>query len=137
MKTKILVASLIAAAAVCGLAQNAAASGTAKFPPVVVSTWPENGSQNVAPGVTELKVTFDRAMRDRSYSWCSERQDGLPESLEKPSFAADHKTCVWKVRLEPSKTYHLWLNNERFKNFIGTNGVPAVPYSLTFRTKQQ
>jgi len=105
------------------------------LPPVVVKTWPEAGSQKVSPGVAEIKVTFSRAMRDESWSWCTAWENSTPESIGKIHYEADHKTCVMKVKLEPGKTYGFWLNSERFKNFVGTNGLPAVPYLLAFSTK--
>ena len=104
-------------------------------PPVVVKTWPEAGSQDIAPGVTEIKVTFSRLMRDQSWSWCEVWDHSTPESSEKPRYEADQKTCVWKVKLEPDKTYGFWLNSADFKHFTDTNGLPAVPYLLTFHTK--
>jgi hypothetical protein len=107
------------------------------LPPVVIKTWPEAGSQKVSPGVTEIKVTFSRVMRDQSWSWSTAWENSTPESLEKPRYEADHRTCVLKVKLEPNKTYGWWLNSERFKNFVDTNGTPAVPYLLTFQTKQK
>lgn len=106
-------------------------------PPVVVKTWPEAGSQKVSPGVTEIKVTFSRVMRDQSWSWCDVWENSQPESLEKPRYEAGHKICVWKVNLEPDKTYGFWLNTENFRNFTDTNGLPAVPYLLTFQTKSK
>src|ERR1035438_2618580 len=109
----------------------------ASVPPVVVKTWPEAGSQKVSPGVAEIKVTFSRVMRDQSWSWSTAWENSTPESSEKPRYESDHKTCVWKVKLEPNKTYGYWLNSERFKNFTDTNGTPAVPYLLTFQTKQK
>jgi len=106
-------------------------------PPVVVKTWPEAGSQRVSPGVTEIKVTFSRVMRDQSWSWSTAWENSTPESLEKPRYEKDLRTCVLKVKLEPNKTYGWWLNSGRFKNFVDTNGTPAVPYLLTFQTKQK
>jgi hypothetical protein len=104
-------------------------------PPVVVKTWPEAGSQKVSPGVAELKVTFSHVMRDESWSWSTAWENSTPESVEKPRYESNHKTCVWKVKLEPGKTYGFWLNSERFKGFRDTNDLPAVPYLLVFSTK--
>ncbi len=104
-------------------------------PPVVIKTWPEAGSQKVSPGATEIKVTFSREMRDQSWSWSTAWENSTPESLERPRYESDHKTCVLKVKLEPGKTYGYWLNSEKFTNFKDTNGLPAVPYLLVFSTK--
>ena len=117
--------------------QSARSISATMVPPVVVKTWPEAGSQQVSPGIAEIKVTFSRPMRDEAWSWCGVWDGSPPESSEKPRYTADHKTCILKVKLEPNKTYGYWLNTERFKGFTGTNGLPAVPYLLTFQTKQK
>ena len=106
-------------------------------PPVVVKTWPEAGSENVSPGVKEIKVTFSREMTDESWSWCDVWDNSSPESVDKPKYSADHKTCVMKVKLEPGKTYGWWINSQKFHGFQDNQNHPAIPYLLTFRTKEQ
>ena len=44
------------------------------------------------------------------------------------------RTCVLPVKLEPGKTYAIWLNSQKFGNFKDTDGRSAVPYLLVFRT---
>jgi RNA polymerase sigma-70 factor (ECF subfamily) len=39
------------------------------------------------------------------------------------------------VKLEPGKTYVIWLNSQKFGNFKDTDGKSAVPYLLVFETK--
>ena len=55
---------------------------------------------------------------------------GKPIHYEK-----DRRTCVLKVKLEPGKTYAIWLNSDKFTNFKDADGRPAVPYLLVFQTK--
>jgi hypothetical protein len=38
------------------------------------------------------------------------------------------------VKLEPRKTYAIWLNSGNFGNFKDTSGNSAVPYLLVFET---
>jgi RNA polymerase sigma-70 factor (ECF subfamily) len=104
------------------------------MPPVVVKTVPESGAKDVAPGIVEIKVTFSKEMTDESWSWSSAWQGSTPEALGKPKYAADRKTCVIQVKLEPNKTYAYWLNSEHFRNFKDRQGHPAVPYLLVFQT---
>ena len=40
------------------------------------------------------------------------------------------------VKLQPGRTYAIWLNSENFGNFKDTAGHAAVPYLLIFKTKQ-
>jgi RNA polymerase sigma-70 factor (ECF subfamily) len=39
------------------------------------------------------------------------------------------------VKLQAGKTYAIWVNNQKFRDFKDANGQPAVPYLLVFRTK--
>jgi RNA polymerase sigma-70 factor (ECF subfamily) len=54
----------------------------------------------------------------------------------KPKYLSDKRTCVLPVKLEPGKTYAIWVNSEKFDNFKDAEGRPAVPYLLVFKTKQ-
>jgi hypothetical protein len=103
--------------------------------PVVVKTVPEAGSKDVSPGVVEIRVTFSKPMTDQSWSWSSAWTDSVPESIGKPHYEADNRTCVLKVKLQPNKTYGYWLNSQKFHGFQDQQGHPAVPYLLVFKTK--
>jgi len=115
--------------------QSSGEISATSIPPVVVKTVPEAGSADVSPGEFEIKVTFSKEMSVRSWSWCTVWENSTPEDLGKPSYAADHRTCVLKVKLEPNKTYGYWLNSEKFTGFRDKQGHPAVPYLLVFQTK--
>ncbi|MFO0888600.1 MAG: Ig-like domain-containing protein [Isosphaeraceae bacterium] len=104
-------------------------------PPVVVRTVPEAGSAEVDPGTKEIRVTFSQAMQDGNWSWATASKESFPQTAGQPSYQKDHRTAVLPVKLEPGKTYALWLNSQKFRNFKGTNGQPAVPYLLVFRTR--
>jgi len=103
-------------------------------PPVVVKTVPEAGTTDVPPGEFEVKITFSKEMMDQSWSWVTAWENSTPESLGKPYYDADHKTCVMKVKLEPGKTYGWWINRQNFHGFRDPQNHPAVPYLLTFKT---
>ena len=103
--------------------------------PVVVKAVPEAGSKDVSPGVVEIRVTFSKPMADQSWSWSSAWKDSAPESVGKPSYDSDHKTCVLKVKLEPNKTYGYWINSQNFHGFQDQQHHPAIPYLLVFKTK--
>ena len=107
------------------------------MPPVVVKTLPVSGTKRVAPGPAEIQVTFSKEMADNSWSWSSVWQGSTPETMGKPRYEADRKTCVLQVKLEPNKTYAYWLNSEKLKNFKDQQGHPAVPYLLVFQTTDQ
>ncbi len=136
MKRNSVTTTLILTAALCCLAPRICrAQDIDSFAPVVVKTVPEAGSKDVSPGVTEIKVTFSKEMQDQSWSWSTAWKDSSPVSLGKPSYDADHRTCVLKVKLEPNKTYGYWINSQNFHGFKDTQGHSAVPYLLVFKTK--
>jgi hypothetical protein len=103
-------------------------------PPVVVKTVPVAGSTDVDPALAEIRVTYSKAMQDRSWSWSTWGEENFPSTAGDPKYLADQRTCVLPVKLEPGRFYAIWLNSDRFKNFKDSNGRPAVPYLLTFAT---
>jgi hypothetical protein len=107
-----------------------------KFPnsPTVVATVPAIGDNKVDPSLSEIRVTFDRPMKNGSWSWCYDSSQLKPSGT--PYYEEDRKTCVLPVQLEPGKSYELWLNTERFQNFRDTAGNPSIPYELKFVTRQ-
>ncbi|MYB57034.1 MAG: hypothetical protein F4X51_11635 [Gemmatimonadetes bacterium] len=107
----------------------------AEEPPRVVRTVPENGAQSVDAATTELHVTFDQPMdTKRGYSFTIiGNKSMLPEVVGKPRWISD-TTIVLPVKLKPSREYSLGINSKRHQNFRGTNGLPAVPYPISFRT---
>ena len=123
--------------ALCLFVASISAQDIDSIAPVVIKTVPEAGGKDVSPGVVEIRVTFSKEMTDDSWSWSSAWKDSVPEMVGKPKYEADRKTCVLKVKLEPNKTYGYWINSQKFQNFKDTQGHPAVPYLLAFRTKNQ
>jgi hypothetical protein len=105
-------------------------------PAVVAKTVPEAGSGEVATTVTEIKVTFSKEMKGQSWSWATVSKDSFPTLAGKPKFLADKKTCVLPVKLEPGKTYAIWINSDQFDGFKDANGTPSLPYLLAFKTKK-
>ena len=103
--------------------------------PVVVQTVPEAGSKDVSPGVFEIRVKFSKPMADQSWSWSSAWKDSVPDSIGKPQYDADQRTCILKVNLEPNKTYGYWINSQKFHGFRDQRGNPALPYLFVFKTK--
>jgi hypothetical protein len=132
-------ASVVFVALVTGLARAASLADDVTLesvPPVVVQTVPRAGTSEVDPKLTEIKVTFSKDMQDGSWSWATLSKKSFPNVDGKPRYLADKRTCVLRVKLEPEKTYAIWVNTEKFGNFKDTEGRSAVPYLLVFRTKK-
>jgi hypothetical protein len=137
----------LAAAAAVGLvlvlvttstvAQDSSAKPSVKtLPPVVVRTLPQSGDTKVdAAKVKEIRVTFSKDMMDESWSWSKISDDTYPLITGKYRYQRNKRTCVAPVKLEPGRTYVIWLNSQKFGNFKDTDGRPAVPYLLVFETK--
>jgi len=104
-------------------------------PPAVVKTVPEAGAGDVDPNLSEIKVTFSKDMRDASWSWVMHSKESFPKMDGKPKYLADKRTAVLPVKLEPGKTYAIWINAAKLGNFKDTAGRSAVPYLLVFKTK--
>jgi RNA polymerase sigma-70 factor (ECF subfamily) len=105
-------------------------------PPVVVKTVPEAGASEVDPKLTEIKVTFSKDMQDATWSWVTHSKESFPRMDGKPKYLADKRTCMLPVKLEPGKTYAIWVNSAKFGNFKDADGRSAVPYLLVFKTKK-
>ena len=135
MIRSMLVAGCVIAAVGVARAADDDTVDVATARPVVVSTTPQAGAGDVDPAVTEVRVTFSKDMADSSWSWSTASADTGLEITEKPHYLADHRTCVAAVKLKPGHTYATWLNSGKFHGFADTDGRPAVPYLLVFKTK--
>jgi len=104
-------------------------------PPKVINTDPQNGAQDVDPSLTEISVTFNESMMDKSWSWCYEDKDKFPQVTGQPNYTENNTKNVLPVKLEPNKEYVIWINTVNFKNFKDRAGNPVEPYRFTFETK--
>ncbi|HEY8503618.1 MAG TPA: sigma factor-like helix-turn-helix DNA-binding protein, partial [Gemmataceae bacterium] len=114
-----------------------AADALSAFPPVVVKTVPEPGSEGVDPALKEIKVTYNKEMMDKSWSWTTVPGTTFPETDGEIRYEKDRRTCVLPVKLKPGTTYGIWLNSNRYHNFKDADGNSAVPYLLVFRTAEK
>ena len=128
--------SLAFACGLIGAAARADDVTLASVPPVVAKTVPEAGAAEVDANLPEIRVTFSKDMKDASWSWSTLSEESFPKTVGEPKYLADKRTCVLPVKLEPGKTYALWLNSENFGNFRDADGQSAVPYLLVFKTKR-
>jgi hypothetical protein len=109
----------------------------ANMPPVVIKTVPVAGDTQVDAGkTTEIRVTFSKNMMDQSWSWTQISDETALPITGKIHYDKGRRTCVAPVKLEPGKTYVVWLNSAQFGNFKDADGQSAVPYLLVFETKE-
>lgn len=105
------------------------------LPPKVVSTSPKNSLQDVDPKLTEISVTFNEPMMDKSWSWSYEDKNKFPQMTGEPYYTGNYTKCVLPVKLEPNKEYVIWINTARFRNFKDNAGNPAEPHRFIFKTR--
>jgi hypothetical protein len=134
MRRLIITAVLVAANCVSAWSAEPRQLSVRTMPPVVVKTVPQSGDPAVDPATAEIQVTFSKEMADGSWSWSQMSKESFPQISGKPHYLADKKNCVLPVKLEPGKTYVLWLNSQKFGNFKDAQGRSAVPYLLVFET---
>lgn len=101
--------------------------------PRVVAMTPENGDTAVDPGLTEIRVTFDRVMDTGGFSFVG-GGPAFPKVAGRPSWDATGKVAILPVKLEPDHHYELWLNRGRFQAFRSAKGGPLESVHVTFRT---
>jgi hypothetical protein len=101
--------------------------------PKVLSSVPRNGTTDVDPGLTEIKITFDRPMKDQSWSMCGGGPH-TPEGTGKPKYDSQRTTWTVPVKLKPDWDYEFSLNCQSFDAFRSEDGIPLEPVSVTFKT---
>lgn len=105
-----------------------------KAAPVLLVTTPQAMQTDVDPALDRIEVTFDRPMRDKSWSWTG-GGDTYPQTTSKPSYDAKRITCTMPVKLEPGKIYWVGINSPSHRNFVSEEGVPSPWYILLFSTR--
>jgi len=104
--------------------------------PIVVSTTPATGTNDVSPSLDKLSVTFNQTMKDGGWAWVR-WDDPYPDITGEPSYDSQLKTCTLPVKLKPGQAYLVAFNIDPYIGFRNASGVPAKPYVLVFATKDK
>lgn len=115
---------------------QAEALSLASAPPVVVQTVPAAGATDVDPDLRRIRVTFSKEMQGDAWSWAIADATQFPRMEGQPAFLPDRRTCELPVQLEPGRTYAIWLNSDKHRDFKDLAGQSAVPYLLVFKTRE-
>ena len=105
-------------------------------PPQVVALDPPQGAVDVDPDRGHLAVTFDRPMDPEGWSWVIEAPETAPD-LGAASFDPGGRTNTVVAKLQPGRTYVVWINSARYSYFRDRAGTPAAPLRWTFSTRPQ
>jgi hypothetical protein len=103
-------------------------------PPRVVSLAPPAGARDVdAANTPELRVVFDRPMGE-GWSWVMESEESFPPMAGKAYQSSDGLAAALPVRLEPGRSYVVWLNSKQYDGFHDSSGTPLPPVRWEFTT---
>ncbi len=108
--------------------------GSETEPPHVVAFDPPLGATNVDPARTRLAVTFDRAMDRDGWAWVIENKSTAPD-IGESSWDEEARTNSAPVRLEPGRTYVVWINSPQYSYFKDPQGRAATPVRWSFTTR--
>ena len=95
---------------------------------------PPLGATNVDPARTTLAVTFDRAMDREGWAWVIEDKATAPD-IGESTWDAAVRTNSAPVKLEPGKTYVVWINSPQYSYFKDPQGRAATPVRWSFTTR--
>ena len=79
-------------------------------PPVVEKAEPDQGAEDVDPGLREMRITFDQPMSKNGFSVLGGGPT-FPVS-GRPKWK-DDRTIILPVKLKPNQTYRLQINSDR------------------------
>ena len=117
-----------------GPASGPGAIADLNAPPHVVAFDPPLGATNVDPARTTLAVTFDRAMDREGWAWVIEDKATAPD-IGESTWDAAVRTNSAPVKLEPGKTYVVWINSPQYSYFKDPQGRAATPVRWSFTTR--
>ncbi len=114
---------------------QASHSAVSQFP-TVLSTSPITFATDVDPLLTQLSVTFDLPMVDKSWSWTGGGET-FPVIKGEISYDAKRMTCTLPVKLKPATVYWVGINSPSHRNFKSIDGKPAKRYVILFATRDE
>lgn len=121
--------------AICYSAFAGANENLEGFSPVVVSSTPIAGSEEVDPSVKQIEVQFSKPMQsNKMWSIVTLKNTAFPKVTGQVYFKEDARTFVIPVKLEANTVYGFSVNSKNKTGFKGVNGKPAQPYTISFKT---
>ena len=102
--------------------------------PRAIAFDPPLGAGDVDPARTSLTVTFDREMDRQGWAWVIENASSSPE-LGASRFDESGRANTVEARLEPERTYVVWVNSPEYSYFRDLTGASAAPVRWSFSTR--
>ncbi|MBU8869314.1 MAG: DUF4932 domain-containing protein [Gemmatimonadales bacterium] len=104
--------------------------------PSVLSVNPPNGAVDVDTSCPAVIITFDRPMKDKSWSVMSTGQP-IPEVAGMVSYNDDRTVLTIPVALVAGVSYGFALNSPTGGGFMDENGNELSEYLVSFRTRDE
>ncbi len=106
------------------------------LPLVVVKTVPAAGDIMWTP--RSAKSISKDMMTKQMWSWVIHTRGSFPDVAGDVRYLADRRTNVLPMKLQPGRTYALWINSPNGKHsaFRDRDNNPAMPYLLAFETRK-
>ena len=82
-----------------------------------------------------LVLTFDRPMKDKSWSMVLDGEQPFPEIAGDIRYDEKRRVLTVPVKLKPDVEYSCWLNSEQNLGFVSEQGVPLAPRRISFRAR--
>ena len=101
--------------------------------PQIIDISPKNGSEDVDPNVSEIRIKFDRKMRN-GCSVIKKDSENFPEIIGSVRFEENSTIFVIPVKLKTDCNYSFGLNHFKNSNFMDESGRPLYPTIYKFST---
>jgi DNA-binding CsgD family transcriptional regulator len=102
--------------------------------PRVIRTSPRQG-EVIAPGPFAISITYGQSMQSGAYSFVQISPETFPDCEHDASRSPDGRTYTMRCNASPGRRYEVWFNRPPDINFKATDGQPAEPYQLLFRSR--
>jgi hypothetical protein len=104
--------------------------------PKVLSTVPADGDRNVDPGLGEIRIVFDRPMRQNTL-FVPVAGTKTIEWTGRAGWESQNTVYWFSVKLEPGTEYGYGLNSEDAQLFTDEKGNPLLPVVIRFKTRSE
>lgn len=105
--------------------------------PQVIKCFPANNSEDVDPALDHIYVVFNEEMMPGNFAWAYTNKEDFPQKTGEPYYTDHFTKSVLPVKLEPGKTYEIWINSKTLPYFKDKSGNSAIPFRWTFKTRDQ
>ena len=104
--------------------------------PKVVATIPADGDSDVDPGLTTIRIIFDRPMRQNTLFVPVAGTKNI-EWTGKAGWESQNTVYWFSTKLEPDTEYGFGLNSEDAQLFVDEKGNPLLPIVIRFITRSR